>query len=161
MEAPLQSLNPGFDGAFLALQGFVVLFLLFHDWIPLGNWNNLGAIHSEDPLSRRVFVTLLPAIPTALGLYWSAVHLGRPYPGDLLWFLWITYGVLLFGILRAWWIPYLLIPDAKRAERYRVLFHGTRRFLPERNGLAPDALHCSLHLAVLAILAMLLIRTIG
>jgi hypothetical protein len=147
------------DTVFLALQTFVVAFLLFHDWVPLGRLNNLGAIQSEDSAGRRVFVTLLPGVPTALGLYWSAIHFGRSYPGDLTWFLWITYGVLLAGVLQAWWVPYLLVPDPKRAARYQILFRGTHTFLPVRNGIAPDALHCCLHLALVVIVILLAVRT--
>ncbi len=147
-----------FDAIFLALQTFVVAFLLLHDWIPLGRLNNLSAIHHEDSLGRRVFVTLLPGIPAGLGLYWSALNLGRRFPEDVSIFLWITYGILLLGMLRAWWVPYLLVPDPKRAERYKTLFRHTHRFLPERNGIAPDTLHCSLHIVTLGIVVMLAVR---
>lgn len=160
MDHGLHAGSAAFDTIFLALQAFAVLFLLFHDWVPLGRLNNLGAVQSEDPLGRRVFVTLLPGVPAALGLYWSATHFGRAYPDGLAWLLWITYGLLLAGILQAWWVPYLLIPDPRRAARYRNLFRGTHTFLPVRNGIAPDTLHCSLHGVVLAIVVMLLLRTI-
>ena len=52
---------------FLALQAIVVVFLLFHDWIPLGRLNNLAAIRRQDTLLRRVFVTLLPGVPAGIG----------------------------------------------------------------------------------------------
>jgi hypothetical protein len=61
-------------------------------------------------------------------------------------------------MLRAWWVPYLLVPDRLRAERYRVLFRHTHRFLPERNGIAPDTLHCSLHLVTVVLVGMLAVR---
>ena len=32
----------------LALQAFHVLFLLFHDWIPLGSLNNIAAVRAEN-----------------------------------------------------------------------------------------------------------------
>jgi hypothetical protein len=147
-----------FDSVFLALQAFVVLFLLFHDWVPLGRLNNLGAIQSEDSFWRRVFVTLLPAVPAALGLYWSWINFDRAYPGGVTFYLWVTYGLLFLGMLRAWWIPYLLIPDPERAARYRILFKNTHTFLPVRNGLAPDSLHVSLHLVCLMILFLLFLR---
>lgn len=153
------AVSPALDVMLLVLQAFVVIFLLFHDWIPLGRLNNLGAIQSEDSLGRRVFVTLLPGIPVALGLYWSWVNFGRSYPGAVAWFLWITYGVLLAGVLRAWWVPYLLAPDPKRAARYGILFRDTHTFLPVRHGIAPDTLHCSLHLTLMAIVVLLLLRT--
>lgn len=150
--------NPLFDGVFLALQAFVVAFLLLHDWIPLGRLNNLGAIQSEDSLGRRIFVTLLPGVPATLGLYWSALNFGRAYPSGVAWFLWITYGLFLLGMLQAWWIPYLLVPNPERAARYRILFRNTHTFLPVRNGIAPDTLHCSLHFTLVAIVIMLLLR---
>jgi len=143
---------------FLALQTFVVLFLLLHDWIPLGRLNNAAAMRSQDSLLHRVIVTLIGAVPAAFCLWSSIAYLGRPYPHWLEMWLWITYGALLLGLLRAWWIPYLLVPDAERARRYQVIFAGTHSFLPRRNGIAPDTLHTLLHLAVVCTLVALLIR---
>jgi hypothetical protein len=147
-----------FDATFLALQTFVVVFLLFHDWIPLGRLNNLAAIHSQDPLLHRIFVTLLPGAPAAVGLFFSAKHFGLSYPGWLEMLLWITYSVLVIGMLRAWWIPYLFLPDPVRAARYQVIFAGTHSFLPRRNGMTPDTLHTVFHLATLSTLVALFIR---
>ena len=101
MQHPVQ-MNGGFETVFLALQGLVVAFLLLHDWIPLGRLSNLGAIESEDSLRRRIFVTLLPAVPTAIGLYASAERFGRAYPNWLELLLWITYGTLVAGISRGY-----------------------------------------------------------
>src|ERR1700689_3007255 len=146
------------ETTFLALQTFVVVFLLFHDWIPLGRLNNLAAIRGQDTLMRSIFVTLLPAVPAAIGLFFSAEHFGRSYPDWLETLLWITYSVFIVGILRAWWIPYLVLPDAERAARYQIIFAGTHSFLPRRNGMAPDTLHTLFHLVTLATLIALFIR---
>ncbi len=146
------------DALFLILQTLVVLFLLLHDRIPLGRLNNLAAIRSVDGLPRRIFVTLLPVIPTAFGLVWSARRFGQPHPMGLEILLWITYGTLLVGILRAWWIPYLVTPDAQRAERYQTMFSGTHAFLPRRNGIVPDTLHSVFHLTTLATMLVMVVR---
>jgi hypothetical protein len=151
-------ISTAFETTFLALQTFVVVFLLFHDWVPLGRLNNLTAIRSRDTLLRSVFVTLLPAVPAAIGLFFSAQYFGQPYPDWLEMLLWITYGVLILGMLRAWWVPYLLQPDAERAARYQIIFAGTHSFLPRRNGIAPDTLHTLFHLATLATLVTLFLR---
>jgi hypothetical protein len=148
----------GFDAIFLALQTCVVAFLLFHDWIPLGRLNNLTAIRGEDTRLRSIFVTLLPAVPAAIGLFYSARHFGQPYPDSLEMLLWITYGVFILGMLRAWWIPYLVRPDPERAARYQIIFAGTHSFLPRRNGMAPDTLHTLFHLVTLATLVALFVR---
>jgi hypothetical protein len=149
----------GLETIFLALQSYVVVFLLFHDWVPLGRLNNVAAVKSKDSLRRTIFVTLLPAVPAAIGLSYGARYFGRAYPDWLEMLLWITYGLFLLGMLRAWWIPYLFVPDKERAERYRVLFAGTHSFLPRRNGIVPDTLHVSLHLVMVATMVMLLMRT--
>jgi hypothetical protein len=151
-------ISNAFETTFLALQTFVVVFLLFHDWIPLGRLNNLAAIRGQDALLHRVFVTLLPTVPAAIGLIFSARHFGQSYPDWLEMLLWINYGVLILGILRAWWIPYLVVPDAERAARYQAIFAGTHSFLPQRNGMAPDTLHTLFHLVTLATLVALFTR---
>ncbi len=154
----MQPISAVFEITFLSLQLVVVLFLLFHDWVPLGRLNNLSAIRQQDSLGRSVFVTLLPVVPAAMGLYWCVTYFGRTFPDWLEMLLWITYGVFLVGILRAWWIPYLGKADPERAARYQIIFAGTHRFLPQRNGIAPDTLHTVFHLATIATLAALFIR---
>ena len=148
----------GSDTVLIALEAFVTAFLLLHDWIPLGRFNNLAAIRKQDSPGHRLLVTLLPGVPAALGLYFSVAHFAGPYPHWLWLLLWITYGVLLLGLLRAWWVPYLLVADQKRAERYQVLFAGNHTFLPRRNGLSPDTLHVLFHAATVGVLVMLLLR---
>jgi hypothetical protein len=146
------------DITFLALQTVVTAFLLLHDWIPLGRLSNLAAIRGQDSLPHRVFVTLLPGIPAAIGLVFGVRYFGRTYPGWLEMLLWITYGLFLLGMLRAWWIPYLFGTDKQRAARYQVIFSGTHSFLPKRNGMAPDTLHTLFHLITLATAVLLFIR---
>jgi hypothetical protein len=154
----MQPISHAFDITFLTLQAMVVTFLLLHDWIPLGRLSNIAAIHNEDSLQRRIFVTLLPALPAAIGLFYSAKYFGRAYPDWLEMLLWITYGVLVFGLLRAWWIPYLLVPDPARAARYQIIFANTHTFLPKRNGMAPDTLHTLFHVVTVATVIALFMR---
>jgi hypothetical protein len=154
----MQPICHTFDITFLTLQAIVVAFLLLHDWIPLGRLSNIAAIHNEDSLQRRIFVTLLPALPAAIGLLYSAKYFGRAYPDWLEMLLWISYGLFLFGLLRAWWIPYLLIPDPARAARYQIIFANTHTFLPKRNGMAPDTLHTLFHVVTVATVIGLFMR---
>jgi hypothetical protein len=142
--------------ALVALQLFVVLFIALHDWVPLGPLNDVRAVRSADPTGKLVAVTVLSALPFAVGLVASAIHAGQPaLPRWLLWWLWISYGSATYGLLRAWWIPYLLLPDPVRAARYQQMFSRTHSFLPLRNGLRPDTLHVALHLVIAAILVLL------
>jgi hypothetical protein len=154
----MHPISTGFDMVFLSLQAIVVLFLLLHEWVNLGPLNNLEAIRSQDTLGRRIFVTLLPGLPAAIGLFCSARHFGQSYPHWLQMLLWISYSVFMIGMLRAWWIPYLIVPEPERASRYQILFAGTHSFLPRHNGIAPDTLHTLFHLATIATLFALFVR---
>jgi len=141
--------------ALLALQCFVVLFLFLHDWIPLGSLNDLQGVSTADSLGKRVAATLISAVPFAVGLIGSIVHFEEPFPDWLFWWLWISYGLLFCGLLRAWWIPYLLQPDPERAARYEIMFGKTHAFLPARNGIRVNTLHVIFHAATVVLLVVL------
>lgn len=143
----------------LALQVFQVLFLWFHDWVPLGRLNDVAAVRRQDPTSRLVVVTLIQSVPFTIGLYFSLKYFGRPYPHWLNNWLWISYGLLFIGQMRAWWVPYLLRAEPERAARYQVMFGKTHSFLPQRNGLVPNTAHILLHLATAATLVVLFVRS--
>jgi hypothetical protein len=136
-------------------QIMVVVFLAFHDWVPLGKLNNVAGLRAVDTTRRLAFATAVSTMPFAAVLVVSIRFASVGYPNWLLWWLWGTYLVCAYGILRAWWIPYLGAPDAVRAKRYGIRFAGTHGFLPERNGIRPDTLHVAFHALVVAILIIL------
>jgi uncharacterized protein YndB with AHSA1/START domain len=128
----------------LTLQALQVAFLWLHDWIPLGRLNDVAAARGTD--SRRLIqTTLIQSIPYSIGLWFSARHFGDAYPEGLRIWLWISYGLLFLGEIRAWWWPYLARPDSRRAARYQTLFGRTHAFLPRRHGMVPNTLHVLLH----------------
>jgi hypothetical protein len=139
----------------LGLQLFQVAFLWLHDWVPLGRLNDVAAVRRQDPLPRLVVVTLLQAVPWTVLVALSWRHFAEPYRASLRLWLWVGYGVLFLGELRAWWVPYLLAPDASRAARYKAMFGSTHAFLPRRHGMVPNTLHVLLHAATLATLLVL------
>jgi hypothetical protein len=141
--------------ALIALQCFVVLFVALHNWIPLGKLNDVKGVRAANPRSKLLAGTLIGATPFAIGLAASAVYFGRAYPAWLFWWLWISYGLLFVGELRAWWIPYLFHPEPERAARYQAMFGETHAFLPERNGIRPNTLHVILHIMTLTTLVVL------
>jgi hypothetical protein len=137
------------------LQAFQVAVLWLHDWLPLGGLTDPAAARRADGFSKLVQTTLIQSIPYSVLLYYSWRHLAGPLPQWLSIALWVAYGVLFLGELRAWWLPYLLIREPRRAERYQALFGRTHAFLPAHNGIRPNTLHCLLHLATAATLALL------
>jgi hypothetical protein len=146
-------------GAFLACQAFIVAFIAVHDWIPLGSLNNLAGVHSADRKGKLVAVTLLSTLPFAVGLAGSVYYASTGFPMWLKWWLWITYGAALYGLLRAWYVPYLLLPDSARAARYQTMFADTHTFLPARNGIAPNTLHVIFHAVTIAAVVLLVCLT--
>jgi len=154
-------MHPEAFNALLALQTFTVLFLALRDWIPLGTLNNVAGVRAADSRSKLFTTTLLSAAPYAFGLAASIIYFHNPYPDWLFWWLWVSYDVLFFGQLRAWWIPYLLRPDPVRAARYQQMFGGTHAFLSERNDIRPNTLHILLHASTAALLIVLAELTIA
>ena len=141
----------------LALQIFQVVFLWIHDWLPLGRMNDVAAVKSQDTRAHLVTVTFIQSAPFTIGLISCLIYFGLSYPMWLIYWLDISYATLFIGQLRAWWIPYLFLPDAKRAARYQIMFGKTHSFLPVRNGLVPNTAHILLHVATCATLVLLLL----
>jgi hypothetical protein len=141
----------------LVLQAVQVVFLWLHDWVPVGRLNDVAAVRRADPLPRLVLVTLVQSMPYTAGLVFSLMFYrsGGGLPGWVWSWLWISYGLLFAGELRAWWVPYLVRPEPARAVRYRAMFGRTHAFLPERNGISPNTLHCALHAATAGTLVLL------
>lgn len=138
-----------------ALQCFQVLFLALHDWVPLGTLNDVKAVRAANPGRKLLVDTLVSTSPFLFGLVASAIYLGGTYPGWLSDWLWASYGILFLGELRAWWIPYLFVPEPARVARYQAMFGKTHAFLPARNGIRLNTLHVVLHAATLATLIVL------
>ncbi len=142
--------------ALICLQGVQVAFLALHDWVPLGRLSNLEAVRASDPPGKLLAVTALSVLPFAAVLVVSGYHWTGPWPMWLRTWLVFTYGAAVVGAIMAWWGPYLFWRSPERAARYRVRFAGTLKFLPERHGIAPDALHVAFHACLLATLGLAL-----
>ena len=158
MSGPNFPANHLVEVALLGLQLLQVLFLWIHDWIPLGGLNDVASVRSQDTTMRLIVVTLIQSIPFTVGLLSSVVYFGRPYPYWLYMWLLISYGLMLIGQLRAWWVPYLFRAEPERAARYRIMFGKTHSFLSMRNGLVPNTAHIMLHVATAATLLVLFVN---
>jgi hypothetical protein len=140
----------------LYLQALQVLILALHDWVPLGRLNDVKAVRAQNKLVHVVSVTAVQTVPFLVGLVASVALWHRvSYPDWLHAWLWISYGALFVGQMQAWWIPYLIRPQPRRAARYQKMFGSTHAVLPVRNGVTPNTLHLILHVATLATLITL------
>jgi hypothetical protein len=145
--------------AFLVCQSLVVLFIAVHDWVPLGRLNNLDGVHAADSTAKLFFVTLLSTLPFAIGLAASFYFASTRFPNWLTWLLWISYGFGFYGMLRAWYWPWLFGGDPERVKRYQQRFANTHAFLPTIHGIRPDTLHVFFHAVLIATCVLLAVLT--
>lgn len=141
----------------ISLQAVQVAFLWIHDWIPLGRLNDVRAVRGADTTTRLARVTFIQSAPFTVGLIFSVLNFGHAYPHWLHSWLWISYGLLAVGQIRAWWVPYFIRSEPERAARYQTMFGNTHSFLPQRNGITPNTAHVLLHIDTAATLILLLV----
>ena len=152
-------MHPTAKAVLLVLQGFVLLFVSLHNWIPLGSLNNVKGVRVAFPTGKLIATTLLNFTPFAIGFAATTFYFHRPYPGWLYWWLWIIYWLACYGSFKAWWMPYLFRRDPDLVARYKTMYAGTHSFLPEHNGIRPDTLHLLFDLVTIAILIDLAVLT--
>jgi len=146
----------GLRDAILWLQIFHVAFLLLHDWIPLGPLSDLAAVRRENSRKALILGTAISSLAFVLGLLFCFVYV--PWPHWLRVYLLTVYVFLFLGELQAWWIPYLVWPQPRRAIRYEAMFGRTHAFLPSRNGIRPNTLHVILHVATFVLVLLLAVQ---
>jgi hypothetical protein len=147
------------EPAFLAVQGLVLAFLLLHDWIPLGRFNDLAGVRSQVSTPELLVGTLVSSVPVAFTFALSVWYFGRPYPTWVKWWLVATYGLLFVGELWAWWVPYFFGPRKGQAARYQAMFGQTHAFLPTRHGMVLNTAHFALHVGT--VMALILAIHLG
>jgi hypothetical protein len=146
--------NDPWEVAFIALQGLMLAFLLLHDWIPLGPFNDLAGVRSQISVPALIAGTLISSIPIAITLVLSLCYFGHAYPRWVKVWLVVTLGLLVVGELWAWWVPYVFGPRPGQAARYQAMFGRTHAFLPPRHGIVPNTAHVALHIATVLALAL-------
>lgn len=136
---------------FLVFQAVMLIFVLFHDFLPLPPFNDVKALqnHSSRPmlLLAAVINGLFFAVPFVLSLTLMGNWIARLVIIGL--YLWIF-----LGELRAWWLPYFFGAKPKLVEENQMLYGNTHAFLPKRHGIVPNTAHVFLH--ILTFLTLLL-----
>ena len=139
----------------IALQVFHLLFLLLHDWVSLGNLNDVAAFQQSFTLPQKILSLLVPSIPVVFGLAFTLLRAAHPHTLSFRITLSAVYGFLFLGELEAWWIPYAFGTSPGRVARYQALFGRTHSFLRPRHGIVPNSLHVAVHTATVATLALI------
>ncbi|HSX26863.1 MAG TPA: hypothetical protein VLE89_07665 [Chlamydiales bacterium] len=132
---------------FIAIQVVLFFFMILHDWIDLPPFTDLEALKKAHTFKFRLIGSVvngaLVLIPLAIVFFFPLTLWARLVFVGL-------YGLMTFGTITAWWIPYfgggyLLQGNKAGFEEYR----NTHSFLPPRgDNVVPNTLHVLLHLQV-------------
>lgn len=129
---------------------FIFLFMIVHDFVPLGPFNDVEAILNDRPLKELIFVTIVNAGQILLIIIGVLFFIGKKYPIIIKLWLIIHQSCIFIGALIAWWIPYIFgIGAEQRVERYQEMFGNTHSFLPIMNGIVPNTIHTIFHFTLL------------
>lgn len=129
---------------------FILLFMIFHDWLPLGPFNDVEAISEDRSIGELVTVTLIGVVQILLFIGAVLFFRGKKYPIWIKLWLVIHQASIFTGALLDWWIPYFFGYGAEeRVDRYEVMFGDTHSFLPVLNGIVPNTIHVLFHSALL------------
>jgi hypothetical protein len=127
------------------LQLIIFLFLILHDLVPLGRFNDVRAVKEYKGIHKTIRDALINGIPYGF-LVLVFIYVGHgTYP---LWakiYTLLVYSLYTLGILLSWYIPYFFGASEKRKIAYQKQFHNTITFLPWRNGITVNALHVIYH----------------
>lgn len=134
----------------IACYGFILLFMLVQDWVPLGSLNDIDAIAQENTASQLLFITLIGVVQIVILLVLIFIFIGKRYPiWAKLWLI-IHPSCIFTGVLFSWWIPYFFgIGAEEKVERYQIMFGDTHSFLPVMHGIVPNTLHFIFHVTLL------------
>jgi hypothetical protein len=140
--------------ALQAILAVLLLLMLVQDLVPLGRWNALRTLAVQSPLAHRVRMTAVNASTAAAALLCT---LSPHYLHRGSWQHTVCTVILvcfLFGAFHSWWKPWLFGSTPAEREKLRLITTRTYTFVPERNGVTPNALHCVFH--ALAVAALIL-----
>jgi hypothetical protein len=133
-----------------------LIVFLTHDLVPLGRWNNLPALRTAVPLGRSIRGAFLNGALGLLALYFFHISSLTHTSNALTWLI-VVQGSLVYGEVRWWWYPYLIGASPALVARLRPNWQDTLAFLPERNGIRPNALHTLMHGLTFAALVLAII----
>lgn len=135
---------------FLIIQCILFLFMALHDWIDIPPFTNLTTLKKAHSFRFRLIGSLINSTLVLIPIIVTLIYMSSTLPLWARLFFVSIYGLITFGTITAWWIPYFgggyLIHGNKAGfEEYR----NTHSFLPVRgDNVVPNTLHVILHIQV-------------
>ena len=134
---------------FLIIQCILFFFMALHDWVDIPPFTDLAALKKAHSLKFRLIGSFVNAILVLIPVVVTTYYFDSPIPLWARLFFVFVYGLITFGTITAWWIPYFgggywLHGNEAGFEEYR----NTHSFLPPRDHVVPNTLHVVLHIQV-------------
>jgi len=136
-----------------ALTAIFLVYVLIHDWVPLGPLNDIER-QREQPLSTRILVEIGNVLPIVVLLTLSLLFPTGPLPAGAA--IYAGLYIVAFAVLAwlSWYRPYLRgstpAREAAAAHEYGRTIQVLR---PRANRIRPNLMHVILHLLFLAVAA--------
>jgi hypothetical protein len=139
--------------SFILLQGIVLVFMLFHDWISIYPLNDIKALNAKNSKLEILFATIINSffviIPLFLTIYYGSVSSNFIKISIFLFYFGLTIGTIL-----SWWVPYLKGSSDWHKKEFEI-FKNTHHFLPARSdNVIPNTLHVILHVLIWSCLTL-------
>lgn len=147
---------------FVILQFILLLFMIFHDWIPVPPFNDIEAIKMADSDFYRLLGSAINGLTVLIPLIITLIYYRQPtIPLSITITLVFFYLLLTIGTILSWWTPYFFGSSEKHKQAFGK-FKNTHHFLPKRgDNIIPNTLHIVLHLQVWTCLVISVCLLVG
>jgi hypothetical protein len=130
---------------FIILLIVLLLILALHDWVSVAPLTDIEALSRLHSVKQRLFSTVVSSFFALIPLGFSVNFYPGPFPGAVVVCNVLLLGLLTYGTIRAWWIPYLFGSSTEHKAGFAEYKH-THHFLPARgDNVIPNTLHCIMH----------------
>src|SRR5580765_315597 len=117
---------------FVILQFILLIFMLFHDWIPIPPFNDIAALKISDTNSHRLLGSFINGITVLIPLIITLIYYDQLH-NHFFAIITITafYCLITIGTILMWWTPYFFGSSQKHKQAFSK-FNNTHHFLPAR-----------------------------
>jgi hypothetical protein len=140
---------------FIILQFILLLFMLFHDWLPVPPLNNIAALKASNSNTHRLLGSLINGLSVLIPFILTLKYYSQgKIPPSTVFTIFIFYLCLTIGTILSWWVPYIFGSSDGHKQRFSK-FKNTHHFLLARgDNIVPNTLHVILHFFVWLCLAI-------
>lgn len=141
---------------FIVLQCLLLIFMVFHDWIPVPPFNDLKTLKAHDSDFYRLLGSVVNGVLVLIPLTLTVTYFTEPPAFWASFVVVVFYLLLTVGTILSWWVPYFG-GSSQTHKEHLDKFKNTHHFLPPRGDhIVPNTLHVVLHVQVWACLILAL-----